>query len=249
MSTQTKQKPTKQKSEVRINKYLGQIGLASRRQVDEYIEQGRIKVNQQLASLGQKINPKIDVISFDDKVVSQSPSREKLVYYKVYKPVGYVSTTDDPQGRPTVLDLVDVKQRVYPVGRLDMDSEGLMLLINDGQLTQKLTHPKHHVPKVYVVWVSGNLSDKKLKKLRSGMRLKEGKTQPIELELLARHSQRAIVKMTLHEGMNRQIRRMMGELGLNVDRLKRVAIGGVKLGELDPGDFQALIKQELEQLV
>lgn len=235
-------------SQVRINKYLAHTGLASRRQIDEYIDQGRVIVNDQPADLGMKIDPGKDEIKFDGKLVSQTDERERLVYWKVYKPVGVVSTADDPYDRPTVVDLIDIGQRVYPVGRLDQESEGLVLLTNDGELTYKLTHPQFHVPKVYIVWLRGDLTDKKIKQLRTGVKLKEGVTKAAEIVILARHPQRSMIKITLFEGQNRQIRRMSGELGMNVDRLKRVKIGDLELGDLESGEAEPLTVAEVEHL-
>ncbi|MBD3250080.1 MAG: pseudouridine synthase [Candidatus Pacebacteria bacterium] len=236
-------------TKVRLNKYLAQTGLASRRQVDELINQQRISVNGRPAVLGEKVDPEKDLIKFDTRVVSQSPqARQELVYYKVYKPVGYVSTSSDPASRPTVVSLVKASERIYPVGRLDQDSEGLVLLTNDGQLTYRLTHPRFHVAKEYVVWLSGRLTNRKIKQLEAGIELKEGRTQPTQVELLARHKKGAVIKIVLHEGMNRQIRRMIGQVGLNVDRLKRTKIGPLEIGELEPGESQELTQAEHDQL-
>jgi 23S rRNA pseudouridine2605 synthase len=233
---------------IRINKYLAHVGLASRRQVDEYIEAGRIEVNGDPAELGMKVNPEQDVITFDGQVVSKKEDeQEELVYYKLYKPVGVISTADDPYDRKTVLDLIETDKRVYPVGRLDADSEGLILLTNDGQLTYKLTHPKFEVEKEYIVWANGELTDQALKKLRQGIKLSDGKTSPAEVYLIWRREEKVKFKMIITEGRQRQIRRMAAAADLTVTRLLRTRMGGLKLGDMQPGDIEDLTSEEVEQ--
>ncbi len=234
---------------IRINKYLAHVGLASRRQVDEYIEAQRIKVNGNPAELGMKVDPEKDVITFDGEVVSKKEDeQEELVYYKLYKPVGVISTADDPYDRETVLDLIETDKRIYPVGRLDADSEGLILLTNDGQLTYKLTHPKFEIEKEYIVWANGELTDQALKKLRKGIKLSDGTTSPAEVYLIWRREEKVKFKMIITEGRKRQIRRMAAAADLTVTRLLRTRMGSLKLGDMQAGDLEKLSLEEVKQL-
>jgi 23S rRNA pseudouridine2605 synthase len=234
---------------VRINKYLAHTGLASRRQVDAYIEAGRIKVNDQPAELGMKVDPKQAIITFDGSVVShKQDEQESLVYYKLYKPVNVISTADDPHGRTTVLDLIKTNKRLYPVGRLDADSEGLMLLTNDGQLTYRLTHPKFAVEKEYLVWANGQLTDQALAKLRDGIKLSDGKTNSAQVFLIWRRSDQVKFKIIITEGRHRQIRRMAAAAGLTVTRLLRTRMAQLELGQLQPGEVQSVTPAQINSL-
>jgi pseudouridine synthase len=234
---------------IRINKYLADLGLGSRRKVDEFIEQGLVEVNNQPAELGMKIDPFKDTIKFKDKVVSaQQDEAEPKEYWKLYKPAGFISTVDDPGGRKTVLDLVDSAVRLYPVGRLDQESEGLILLTNDGQLTYHLTHPKFEIEKDYLVWVNGHLTDKDIERMEKGVLLSEGRTQPAQVEIIFREPNRAKFLITITEGRNHQVRRMAARVGLTVTRLKRVRMGHLELGELQPGEAVQLTAQEAHEL-
>lgn len=236
-------------SKIRINKYLADLGIGSRRGVDEYIEQGLVEVNGQPAELGMQIDPKQDLIKFKGEVVSAGENEaEAKEYWKVYKPPGVVSTADDPQGRPTVVDLVDSAVRLYPVGRLDEDSEGLILLTNDGQLTYHLTHPKFEVEKEYLVWVNGHLTKKDIERLKLGVLLSDGRTQPAQLKIIFKEKKRAKFSLIITEGRTHQIKRMTARVGLTVTRLKRVRMGNLELGELEPGEAVKLSKEEIYQL-
>jgi pseudouridine synthase len=236
-------------AKIRINKYLADLGLGSRRKVDEFIEQGLVEVNNQPAELGMKIDPAQDTIKFKDKVVSaQQNEAEPKEYWKLYKPAGVISTVDDPGGRKTVLDLIDSAVRLYPVGRLDQESEGLILLTNDGQLSYHLTHPKFEIEKDYLVWVNGHLTDKDIERMEKGVLLSEGRTQPAQVEIIFREPNRAKFLITITEGRNHQVRRMAARVGLTVTRLKRVRMGNLKLDELQPGEAVRLSKQELHEL-
>ncbi len=234
-------------AETRINKYLASLGLASRRQVDEFIEQGQIKVNGQPAELGMKIDPSIDEIEFKGKKFPLE-KREEKEYWKVYKPVGVISTTDDPREREAVVDLVDTEARVYPVGRLDKDSEGLLLLTNDGELTYKLTHPKFEIEKEYVVWFNGELTEEGLKMIKEGVILSDGMTSPARVQVIRNIENRGLFKIILTEGKNREIRRVAAKVGLTVTRLKRVRMGSLKLGTLQPGEVKKLTEKEVAEL-
>lgn len=233
---------------IRLNKYLAQLGIASRRKIDELIERNQVWVNERRADLGYKIDPATDVIRVGKKQVSPTKKSVELEYWLVNKPVGYVSTTSDPDGRRTVVSLVKSGQRVFPVGRLDVDSEGLILLTNDGALTQRLTHPKHHIPKRYLVTVRGEITPRGLVRIRTGLRLKSERVAPAEIEIMDRSDNRLVLEIILHQGLHRQIRRMMMALNLEVERLQRVAIGPLELGKLKPGNARPLTSAEIETL-
>lgn len=232
---------------IRLNKYLSQQGLASRRQADTLIYQGKVLVNDQPAKLGTTIDPDKDTVKFLGKVVVSS--KPEIETYLVYKPLGYVSTTSDPQGRPTVTSLVKSPARLYPVGRLDQDSEGLILLTNDGDLAYRLTHPKHHVPKTYHALVTGNVTPTKLNRLRHGVMLKDGRTAPAQIEVIRPQGNKSLLSITIFEGRNRQIRRMFSTQKLEVEKLKRVAIGELELGGLKPGNSKKLDTKDLSSLL
>ena len=232
---------------IRLNKYLSQQGLASRRQADTLISQGKVLVNDQPAKLGTTIDPDKDTVKFLGKVVVSN--KPELETYLVYKPLGYVSTTSDPQGRPTVTSLVKSSTRLYPVGRLDQDSEGLILLTNDGDLGFRLTHPKHHVPKTYHALVTGNVTPTKLNRLRRGVMLKDGRTAPAQIEVIRPQGNKSLLSITIFEGRNRQIRRMFSTQKLEVEKLKRVAIGELELGDLKPGNSKKLDTKDLSSLL
>lgn len=231
---------------MRLNKYLAQLGVASRRKADELIANGRIQINGQVMTrLGEKIDPKTDQISLDDKLLTSST---KLLYFILNKPQGVVSTTADEFKRSTVLDLVKVQTRLFPVGRLDQDSTGLILLTNDGELTQRLTHPKFEINKTYQVAVQGIISPDQIKHLEDGVFLKEGKTSPSRVEVLKTEGNRTYLEISIHEGRNRQIRRMCGGLDLEVINLKRVSMGPLTLGNLPEGSWRPLTQTEIDQL-
>lgn len=232
---------------IRLNKYLSQQGLASRRQADTLISEGKVLVNDQPAKLGTTIDPDKDTVKFLGKVVASN--KPELETYLVYKPLGYVSTTSDPQGRPTVTSLVKSSTRLYPIGRLDQDSEGLILLTNDGDLAYRLTHPKHHVPKTYHALVTGNVTPTKLNRLRRGVMLKDGRTAPAQIEVIRPQGNKSLLSITIFEGRNRQIRRMFSTQKLEVEKLKRVAIGELELGDLKPGNSKKLDPKDLSSLL
>lgn len=232
---------------IRLNKYLSQQGLASRRQADTLISEGKVLVNDQPAKLGTTIDPDKDTVKFLGKVVVSN--KPELETYLVYKPLGYVSTTSDPQGRPTVTSLVKSSTRLYPIGRLDQDSEGLILLTNDGDLAYRLTHPKHHVPKTYHALVTGNITPAKLNRLRRGVMLKDGRTAPAQIEMIRPQGNKSLLSITIFEGRNRQVRRMFSTQKLEVEKLKRVAIGELELGDLKPGNSKKLDTKDLSSLL
>lgn len=232
---------------VRINKFIASTGVCSRRRADELIAEGRVTWNGRPAQPGDRVASS-DKVCIDGRGIQEEESRICLM---LHKPVQVVSTARDPQGRRTVLDFVPEKYRhlrLYPVGRLDYFSEGLLLLTNDGALAQRLTHPSHNQTKVYQVLVRGAVTERILRLFRQGMTLQEGdKVAPCEVE--ARSLQRETeLTMTLHQGLNRQIRRMCRDAGLTVLRLKRIAEGPLSLGRLQPGEVRELSRQEVAAL-
>lgn len=231
---------------VRINKYLASLGVAARRKIDELISLGQVVVNDKPATMGQQIDPDHDSIAVQGKKVLVQD--QPLVYFAINKPVGYVSTASDPLGRRTVLSLVPTKYRVFPVGRLDVESRGLLFLTNDGELTQALTHPRHHVPKRYRVEISGDLTDKSLFRFRTGVQLKHERMLPSEVFVLERSRTSATIEIVLTEGRNRQIRRMCQALNLEVTDLQRVSVGSIELGELEEGKYRKLTDEEVSEL-
>ena len=226
---------------VRLQKVLAQAGLGSRRVCEELIERRRVRVNGELAVLGRRVDPEVDVIEVDG---AQIGVKAGLVHYLLNKPAGVVTTASDPQGRPTVVELVPAEPRVFPVGRLDADSEGLLLLTNDGDLTHRLTHPSFGVDKEYLVEVEGEPHRGALSRLREGVELDDGRTAPAKVALLDPR----ILRVTIHEGRNRQVRRMCDAVGFPVLRLVRTRIGPLSDRTLGPGAWRPLVQDEVRAL-
>lgn len=225
----------------RLQKILSAAGVCSRRQAEEYLRQGRVTVNGLVAGLGDKADPEADAVALDGARVTKP---ETLTYLMLHKPRGYITTLSDDKGRPTVADLVrDCPARVWPVGRLDWDSEGLLLLTNDGDLTNRLIHPSHEVEKEYIVAVSGD-TDAALPILEGPMELDGVPLAPAKVRVLG-HDRLSIV---IHEGKNRQVRRMCAQAGLEVTRLKRVREGPLELGALPRGTWRTLTAAEVRAL-
>lgn len=232
---------------MRINKYLANIGIASRRASDTMIDEGRIRINDKIAQLGDQVNPSTDQISLDGNKIGKR--EEAKVYIILNKPAGYTSTAAKIKGEKNVLELVKTNVRLYPVGRLDRDSTGLMLLTNDGELTQKITHPKFHIPKNYEVKALGNVDDRKVEILQKGVVLEDGKTKPADVKIISKSLPRhSIFQMTLYEGKKRQIRRMAAALHIHIIDLKRISIGPIQIGNLPLGKFRNLTSQEVMDL-
>ncbi|MBK5227293.1 MAG: rRNA pseudouridine synthase [Actinobacteria bacterium] len=229
----------------RLQKVLAKAGVGSRRAVEEMIAAGRIKVNGVKAVLGRRVDASKDVVEVDG---SRVPLGADLRYYMLNKPVGVVSTADDPEGRPTVLDYVEVPDRLWPVGRLDIETEGLIILTNDGDLTHHLTHPSFEVPRTYLAEVKGSVKERTLRALARGVDLEDGGTAPAQVDLLDRMAGSALIEITIHEGRNRQVRRMFEAVGHPVVRLARTAVGPVRLGRLKPGDLRRLSPEEVRSL-
>ena len=233
----------------RIQKVMAQQGVCSRRAAEQLIEQGRVKINGRPVSLGDRMDPARDVLSVDGRRV-YVPRRTEKYYYMLNKPRGYITTTSDERGRKTVMELLtDVPVRVYPVGRLDKDSEGLLLLTNDGEFANLLMHPSHGVSKLYRVTVRPRATEEQLIALTDGVVLDDGtKTLPAVIHVVTDEPERTVLEMTIREGKNRQIRRMCEAVGLDVIRLRRSALGAVRLGMLKPGQYRALTQAEVNAL-
>ncbi len=220
----------------------------SRRAAEKEIAAGRVRVNGEIAEAGMRIVPGVDSVTYRGSPV-QMPKFKKNIYIMLNKPRGYLTTMSDDRGRATVAELVgDVGARVYPVGRLDMDSEGLLLLTNDGELALKLTHPRHEIPKIYHVKVGGTVSRETLKQLNSPMEIDGYKLLPVKTELISIKDNCSTLRMTLFEGRNRQIRKMCESVELDVLRLTRIAIGKITLGDLAPGKWRYLTTSQAEYL-
>ncbi|MGA1474378.1 MAG: pseudouridine synthase [Prochlorothrix sp.] len=235
----------------RLQKVLAHQGIASRRRAEELIVAGRVRVNGQVAHLGQKVDPQQDFIELDGVSLQTHPKPEHL-YILLHKPLGVVSTCADPQGRPTVLDhlpsTLHQGQGLHPVGRLDFNSTGALLLSNDGDFTFRLTHPRHPIAKTYRVWVQGHPSPDSLQRWRSGLPLDGKLTLPATVKRVQQKPDRTCLQIQLWEGRNRQIRRVAEQLGHPVLRLHRTAIGPLSLDPLPPGQWRHLTLQEIQNL-
>ena len=230
---------------IRIQKVLSDNGVLSRRKTEEAIQKGKITVNGRKAILGQKIDPIHDLIAIDGEKLSLRKKTEKC-YIMLNKPRGYVTTMSDELGRKCVAELVnDAPQKVYPVGRLDKDSEGLILMTNDGDFANFIMHPSNCIQKTYRVTVRPNVNEQQLISLSEGVVIEGGKTAPAIVNVLSNEEGRAVLLITIHEGRNRQIRKMCEAVGLETARLKRVSVGPVKLGMLKPGAWRELEPSEV----
>lgn len=231
---------------IRISKYLSEQGIMSRRTADEEISAGRVSVNGKTAELGQKIDPGSDVVTYKGKPVG---GEVRKVCIMLNKPRGYITTMEDDRGRKCVADLVsDVGVRVYPIGRLDRDSEGLLLLTNDGELANMLTHPKYHKPKVYTVKVRGEVDEKTIERLGRPFNIDGYITKPAEVKKLGEADGITSLSIRLFEGRNRQIRKMCDKCSLEVAELRRISIGEIRLGELPSGKWRQLDPAQIKKL-
>lgn len=231
---------------IRLQKYLSQCAVASRRKSEELIASGKVKVNGKVAGLGDKVNPKRDTVTVSGKKIVSS---KKHYYIMLHKPRGFITTMEDELGRKCVAELVkDVGARVYPVGRLDRDSEGLLIMTNDGEFANYLTHPSKHVPKTYRVTVRPDVTEDQLVAFNEGIEIDGRKTAPADAHIIEKSDNRVVLEVILHEGRNRQIRRMCEALGLDVARLKRTHIGSLKLSMLPQGKWRNLTEDEVHRL-
>lgn len=229
----------------RLQKVLARAGVGSRRAVEEMIVRGRIQVNGTRAQLGQRIDPSKDEVKVDGSTV---PLQEDLLHFLLNKPAGVVSTADDPEGRTTVVDLVETDGRVWPVGRLDIETEGAIILTNDGDLALHLTHPRFGVPKTYVAEVQGSMTPRTARQLARGVELEDGPTAPASVTVVERSAAGSLVELVLKEGRHRQARRMLEAVGHPVRRLVRVGVGPLRLGRLKPGTYRRLSPAEVREL-
>jgi 23S rRNA pseudouridine2605 synthase len=229
----------------RLQKVLAAAGIGSRRKCEELIQAGRVEIDRKVVTeLGTKVDPLKQEIRVDGSALA----KPKLLYYLVHKPPNVVSTNYDPSGRPRVIDLVPDGQRLFTVGRLDLSSEGLILVTNDGELTNLLAHPRYGVEKTYHVLVAGEADADVVTKLRKGVHLAEGFAHALRATVKSRHKQSTLLEIVLDEGRNREIRRLLARLGHKVLRLKRVALGPLRLGEMKPGEARLLRREEVEKL-
>lgn len=234
-------------NKIRLQKFLSEAGVASRRKAEDMIRAGAVKVNGVKASIGDSVDPKKDTVTVKGKRVRKESN---LRYILLNKPRGYVTTADDELGRKCVTQLVtEVKERVYPVGRLDRVSEGALIMTNDGEFANMMMHPSHHVPKTYRVTVRPGITNEQVETLESGIELDGKMTLPAQVHVISKEEGRAVLEIVLYEGRNRQIRRMCEALELEVARLRRVAVGPVKLGMLKPGQWRDLTPAEVQTLM
>lgn len=222
----------------RLQKIIARAGLTSRRNAEKLISEGKVTVDGKTATLGTCADSQKNKICVDDKILTFDAEK---IYILLNKPRGYVCTAKDERGRKTVLDLIGISERIYPVGRLDLNSEGLLLLTNDGDLMNALIHPKFKIDKTYRAKISGNLTEEKLNQLRAGIELEDGLTSPAEIFWLEKN----LVEITIHEGRNRQIRRMFTAIGCEVKRLQRVKFAGLTLEGVKVGKFRPLTSDEI----
>ena len=235
--------------EERLQKYLAECGIASRRKCEEYIIQGKVQVNgKTITELGVKVNPEKDKITFEGKNVKQE---ERKVYILLNKPIGYVTTSDEQFGRDKVLDLVKVRERVVPVGRLDMYTSGALILTNDGDFVYKVTHPKHEITKTYTVTVKGIIKNEEVEQLRKGVKIDDYNTRPAKVKILKTDEEKDIsrLEITIHEGKNRPVRRMCESVGRRVIALHRSKIGNIGVKDIELGKWRYLKDFEVKTLI
>ena len=232
---------------IRLQKALANAGVASRRAAEILISEGRVEVNGRIVmEQGTRVDPERDTIRVDG---SRIPPPRRHIYLVLNNPRGVVSTMDDPEGRPTLTDYIETRERLFHVGRLDTDTEGLIILTNHGEFAHRLAHPSHEVPKTYLAEVEGRIDNRVIRRLEKGVTLDDGPVKPDQVKLVTRHENRSMLQITLHEGRNRIVRRMMDAVAHPVRRLSRTAIGPVRLGQLAVGKTRELSRDELGQLL
>ncbi len=232
--------------EERLQKYIANCGITSRRKAEELILQGKVKVNGELITeLGFKVDTDKDKVYIDGKLIK---TVENKIYIKLNKPVGYVTTVKDQFDRKCVIDLVDIPERIYPVGRLDYDTSGLLLLTNDGDLSNRLMHPRYEVYKTYIAKVNGRLNSSDIGWLRHGIKIEDYTTAPALVDIIESDGIKATVKISIYEGKNRQVRKMLAAVGKTVISLKRISFGNIELESLQAGEWKNLSKKEIEYL-
>ncbi|WMJ76220.1 MULTISPECIES: pseudouridine synthase [unclassified Sedimentibacter] len=230
----------------RLQKYIARSGVTSRRKAEELILSGKVKVNEKtVTELGTKVDPESDIVLVNNQKIFEVKNH---VYIKLYKPEGYVTTVKDQFNRKTVMDLINAKERVYPVGRLDYNTSGLLLLTNDGDLANKLMHPKYNIYKTYIAEAKGRITEDSMNILRTGVVIENYKTAPARVKLIKYKQYSSIVQISIHEGKNRQVRKMFEAVGHNVTELKRTSLGKINLGDLNPGCWKYLNNEEIQFL-
>ncbi len=235
--------------EIRLQKFLSEAGIASRRKAEEYIKQEQIKVNgKTITELGTKINPNKDKVEYQGKLIKKE---NKNIYILLNKPIGYVTTAKDQFNRDTVLDLVKIKERIVPVGRLDMYTSGALILTNDGNFVYRITHPKHEIEKTYTVTLKGIINQENIKQLKNGIKIEDYTTSPAKVKILKidEEKKQSRVAITIHEGKNRQIRKMCEAVGYKVLALHRSKIGNISVKDLPLGKWRYLKKDEVNKLI
>jgi len=234
---------------IRLNKFLADLGIASRRKADVLIEEGKVLLNHKKAKLGDKIDPTEDELMVGGRKFSRE-NKEELEYWLLNKPFNVISSVSDEANRKTVFDYVKSKTtaRIYPIGRLDYQSEGLLLMTNDGELAHRLTHPKYQIEKTYKVWVNGIFSEEKMERLMRGVRLSEGKISFDKIELLEKEGRDFVLKIAIHQGVKREIRRVCAKVGWEVSKLVRMSMGNLVMTNLTVGNVRKLEEQEVKDL-
>lgn len=236
-----------EENKIRIQKYLSSNGVASRRKSEEMILEGLVKINDKVAEIGDKITPGIDKVYVSNKRIDNNV--EKKRYIVINKPRGYITTMNDEKGRKCVAQLFpEVEERIYPVGRLDKESEGMLIMTNDGDFANGIMHPSNHIKKTYRVTIKSKLTDNKLAKLCSGVRIDGYTTAPATVRVITEEDVRTVMEITICEGKNRQVRKMCEALCLEISRLKRVSVGGIRIGGLPVGKWRDLKNDEVEML-
>lgn len=231
---------------MRLQKYMAHAGAASRRKSEEYIAEGRVRVNDEIVTeLGYKVDEYKDRVYLDDKRLKISIDN---VYVVLNKPMGIVSTASDEKDRTNVVDLIDINRRIYPVGRLDIDTTGIILLTDDGDVTNKLMHPSKEVPKTYIATVEGTPKKNELDMLRRGIKVGREKFAPAEVKILKSFDDDSIISVTIHEGKNHQVKLMFEKINHPVKKLRRISIGEIELGGLEIGNYRYLTKEEISYL-
>ncbi len=236
---------------VRLQKAIADAGIASRRKAEQYILDGRIEVNGNIITeLGTKVDPESDFIKVDGKAISSKKNKKKTAVYALYKPKSCVTTLDDPQGRDTIVKYFpNTSARLFPVGRLDYDAEGLILLTNDGDLAQSISHPSKHIWKQYFVKVRGKISNEEVNKLQSGPKIDGKKRQPVKAKILHFVNNKTWMVVSLQEGLKHHLKKMFKGIGYPVQKIKRYSIGNIELQEMKPGESRKLTKEEVDDLL
>lgn len=235
--------------EIRLQKYLAEVGIASRRKAEELIQQGKVKVNDKIVlELGTKIEPEKDKIEYEGNIIT---IENEKIYILLNKPIGYVTTAKDQFNRDSVLDLVKVKQRIVPVGRLDMYTSGALLLTNDGDFVYQVTHPKHEIEKTYTVTIKGIVTKEEVERLKKGVKIEDYTTSPAKVKILKTEEEKnqSRLEITIHEGKNRQVRKMCEAVGHKVLALHRSKIAGIGVKDLSLGKWRYLSKTEIEKIL